>query len=125
MAKALGSGGVFFRAKDPAALATWYQTHLGIDPAPTGPGMLPWVTEAGVTVFAPFASDSDYFAEDRAFMLNFRVAALDDALADLADAGIEASHHQEMEGVGRFARIHDPEGNPIELWEAAPMPEMP
>jgi predicted enzyme related to lactoylglutathione lyase len=23
-------------------------------------------------------------------------------------------------GVGRFARIHDPEGNPIELWEPAP-----
>ena len=20
-------------------------------------------------------------------------------------------------GIGRFARIHDPEGNPIELWE--------
>jgi len=22
-----------------------------------------------------------------------------------------------MDGVGRFARIHDPEDNPIELWE--------
>jgi glyoxylase I family protein len=22
-----------------------------------------------------------------------------------------------MEGVGRFARVHDPEGNAIELWE--------
>ena len=23
----------------------------------------------------------------------------------------------DMPGIGRFARIHDPEGNPIELWE--------
>ena len=23
----------------------------------------------------------------------------------------------DMPGVGRFARIHDPEGNPIELWQ--------
>jgi predicted enzyme related to lactoylglutathione lyase len=30
-----------------------------------------------------------------------------------------------MDGVGRFARVHDPEGNAIELWEppAAPLAE--
>ena len=119
MVKALGIGGVFFRAKDPAALAAWYKTPLGIDPAPTGPGMMPWISEAGVTVFSPFPEGSDYFAADRHFMLNFRVADLDAALEELADAGIPASRHQDMEGVGRFARIHDPEGSPIELWEPA------
>ena len=30
-----GLGGFFFRAKDPKALAEWYQQHLGIDPAPS------------------------------------------------------------------------------------------
>jgi predicted enzyme related to lactoylglutathione lyase len=25
---------------------------------------------------------------------------------------------QEMEGVGRFGWVHDPEGNRIELWQA-------
>lgn len=122
MAQALGVGGVFFRAKDPAALAAWYKTYLGIDPAPTGPDTPPWITEAGVTVFSPFPDDTDYFPADRGFMLNFRVADLETALADLEAAGIEASHREDMDGVGRFARIEDPEGNPIELWEPAPMP---
>jgi hypothetical protein len=30
MAKAVGVGGVFFKARDPQALAAWYATHLGI-----------------------------------------------------------------------------------------------
>ena len=117
MQKVQGLGGFFFRAKDPKGLARWYHDHLGINPAPTDMGMAPWVTDSGVTVFAPFADDTDYFAADKVFMLNFRVADLDAMTAQLKSAGIEVSHESEMEGIGRFARIHDPEGNPIELWE--------
>ena len=72
-----------------------------------------------MTVFAPFGADTDYFAADKTFMLNFRVADLDAMIAQLKSAGIEVSHESTMEGIGRFARIHDPEGNPIELWEPA------
>ena len=114
-----GFGGFFFRAKDPEGLAKWYQEHLGINPAPTSMEMEPWVTEAGVTVFSPFDVDTDYFASDKAFMLNFRVADLDAMVAQLKSADIEVSHESAMEGIGRFARIHDPEGNAIELWEPA------
>ena len=116
-ANVLGIGGVFFRARDPQALAAWYETYLGINPAPTDMDTKPWVQAAGPTVFAPFAADTDYFAADRQFMLNFRVSDLDALLDAIRAAGIEVSHEQEMEGLGRFARIHDPEGNPIELWE--------
>ncbi|SFR36913.1 hypothetical protein SAMN04488005_1038 [Yoonia tamlensis] len=119
MVNVLGIGGVFFRAKDPAALADWYQTHLGIAPAPTSAEAAPWVTETGVTVFSPFAADTDYFPSDKAFMFNFRVADLDAACAELAAAGVTCGDVLAMDGVGRFARIHDPEGNPIELWEPA------
>ena len=119
MVKVLGIGGVFFRAKDPSALAEWYQTHLGIDPAPTSSTMMPWTTETGVTIFSPFDKDTDYFPNDRGFMLNFRIETLDAALEELSAAGVESADRLEMEGVGRFARIHDPEGNPIELWEPA------
>ena len=119
MAQALGIGGVFFRAKDPGALAVWYETHLGINPAPTSAEAMPWITQPGVTIFSPFAQDTDYFPADRAFMLNFRVADLDAALKDLNAAGIESGEILAMDGVGRFSRIHDPEGNPIELWEPA------
>ncbi len=120
MQKVQGFGGFFFRAKDPKRLENWYQVHLGISPAPTNMEMTPWMTEAGVTVFSPFDAESDYFSADKTFMLNFRVADLDAMIAQLTSANIEISHESEMEGIGRFARIHDPEGNAIELWE--PMP---
>lgn len=79
--------------------------------------MKPWITESGVTVFSPFAADTDYFAAEKNFMLNFRVLDLTAMIGQLKSAGIEVSHESEMDGIGRFARIHDPEGNPIELWE--------
>ena len=75
--------------------------------------------QAGPTVFAPFPRDSDYFAADRQTMLNLRVTGLDTLVTRLADAGIVAERRAEWDdpATGRFARIHDPEGNPIELWE--------
>lgn len=114
-----GFGGFFFRARDPERLTKWYRDHLGINPAPKNMQMTPWMTEAGVTIFSPFNADTDYFASDRSFMLNFRVADLDAMIEQLKSANIEISHESEMEGIGRFCRIHDPEGNPIELWEPA------
>lgn len=113
-----GIGGFFFRSRDPDGLAAWYLKHLGVG-AP--PGAFVWDQQAGPTVFAPFKDDSDYFAADRRWMLNLRVEGLDDLLASLARAGIEVQTRAEWDApeVGRFARIHDPEGNPIELWEPA------
>ena len=114
MATVAGIGGVFFRARDPEALKAWYATHLGVESAPV------WPQAAGPTVFAPFAADTDYFPADRAFMLNFRVDDLDAMIAKLAEAGIAVETRTEWDAhpeVGRFGRIHDPEGNPIELWQ--------
>ena len=119
MAKAIGVGGVFFRAKDPAVLAEWYETHLGVSRTPTDLDTHPWISEGGVTVFAPFAADTDYFPADKVFMMNFRVDDLDGLVAALRASGIEVTQEMTMDGLGRFARIHDPEGNPVELWEPA------
>ena len=111
-----GIGGLFFRTKDPEAVKAWYATHLGIGTGEYGQ----WETGAGTCVFSPFKADSDYFAADKQWMLNLRVEGLDDLCARLSAAGIEVIRKAEwdMPGVGRFARIHDPEGNAIELWEA-------
>ena len=112
-----GIGGFFFRAQDPTALAAWYLQHLGVG-APEG--VFLWDQQAGPTVFAPFKESSDYFAADRRWMLNLRVEGLDDLLAALRAEGIEIITNAEWDAapeVGRFARIYDPEGNPIELWE--------
>lgn len=112
-----GFGGFFFRAKDPKSLAAWYAEHLGVGAGPYGH----WDTQAGPSVFSPFARTSDYFASDHEWMLNLRVDDLDGLIASLKAAGIEVITKPEwdMPGVGRFARIHDPEGNPVELWQPA------
>ncbi len=112
MAKALGIGGVFFRARDTQALADWYETHLGV------PGF--WSQGAGMTVFAPFKADTDYFPADKQWMINFRVDDLDGMIAQLKAAAIAVETRPgewDTPETGRFARIHDPEGNQIELWE--------
>ena len=51
-------------------------------------------------------------------MLNFRVRDLDKMAAQLRAAGIEIKLYP-PDPTGRFARVHDPEGNPIELWQPA------
>lgn len=117
MEKVKGVGGVFFRARDPAGLSAWYAEVLGVDPVPTGTDAPPWVAEGGVTIFAPFPADTDYFPASQQAMVNFRVADLDAMLVQLRAAGVEPFNEQTMEGVGRFAHIHDPEGNAIELWQ--------
>ena len=114
MAGAVAIGGLFFRCKDSDALAAWYSAHLGV----TADGM-PWQQQAGPLVFAPFPATTDYFNADRQWMVNFRVDDLTALIASLRAAGIVVETRAEWDGDwGRFARIHDPEGNPVELWEA-------
>jgi predicted enzyme related to lactoylglutathione lyase len=112
----LGIGGLFFRARDPDALSTWYREHLGVG-APKG--QWHWPQAAGPTVFQPFKADTDYFAADKQWMLNLRVSDIDALIDTLRAAGIEVTTNAEWDHpqTGRFARIHDPEGNAIELWQ--------
>ena len=112
-----GVGGIFLRADDPKALSAWYAEHLGVGDGQWGM----WQQQAGTTIFSPFARDSDYFPADRQIMLNYRVEGLDALIAKLQGAGLEVTTKPEWNDpqTGTFARIHDPEGNPIELWEAA------
>ena len=107
-----GIGGLFFRARDPEALGAWYKTHLGM-------GGFSWTQDAGPTIFAPFPEGTDYFPAGKQWMLNLRVDALDPLLDSLRAAGIEVTTNPAWDTpeTGRFARIHDPEGNAIELWE--------
>ena len=71
-----GIGGFFFRAKDPAGLADWYETrHLGIS---EGAHIRRWdargCSQAGPTVFAPFAVPTPSIsAMTGSAMLNLRV----------------------------------------------------
>jgi predicted enzyme related to lactoylglutathione lyase len=118
MERVTGIGGVFFRAKDPEALAAWYEEMLGVAPVPGDYGTSPWRQDAGPTAFAPFSIDTDYFGNpQQAWMINFRVVNLDRMIAQLQAKGVKVKIDPENYPNGRFARLHDPEGNPIELWE--------
>ncbi len=111
----VGIGGVFFRANDPEAQQEWYRKHLGV----VADGASPWMQQSGPTVFMPFPRDTDYFPTAKQWMINFRVTELDRLLSALRDAGIAIITDPDWDTpeTGRFARIHDPEGNPVELWE--------
>jgi len=116
--RVLGIGGLFFRSRDPKELAQWYELRLGINPVPTEYGHPGWQQTAGPTAFSPFPTDTEYFgSQQQAWMANFRVRNLDAMVAQLRKANIEVTVDPETYPNGRFARLHDPEGNPIELWE--------
>lgn len=118
MPKVTGIGGTFFRAKDPQALARWYEDYLGVGAAENH-GQ--WMQEAGPSVFSPFKHDTDYFGRpEQSFMLNFRVDDLKGLLAQLEEKGIKpVKDIEHWDGIGSFAWIEDPEGNRIELWQMA------
>ncbi len=120
----LGIGGLFIRSPDPDALAAWYKRVLGVGAgcaAEGEPAEWSWRVADGDVVFQPFSQDSDYFSTDRAYMLNLRVRGLTALIDSLEAQGIAVEQRDEWNHpeVGRFARIHDPDGNPLELREPA------
>jgi glyoxylase I family protein len=111
MEKVTGIGGLFFRAHDPKALGGWYQQHLGVSLTPSSYEEPVWEQEAGPTVFAPFPPQG-----------------LDGELSSPGSRqnGSSATNCRNRDQIdpkshpnGRFARLYDPEGNPIELWQPA------
>lgn len=119
MARVTGIGGFFFVAADGAALAEWYETHLGIPRSPRSYDEAPWSQAAGPTVFEPFTDTGDALPGGKRWMLNLRVDDLDGLVAQLTGAGIEVELDGETYPNGRFASLTDPEGNPIQLWQPA------
>jgi glyoxylase I family protein len=112
-----GIGGFMFRSENPEALKAWYIEILGVDIH-----NMVWMQEAGPTVLEPFPKDSDYYGVEKGWMLNFRVTDLHAFIKVLREKGvvvIEKDEWNSMPEVGTFARVHDPEGNPIELWQPA------
>jgi len=120
MAKVLGVGGVFFKSSDPEELGRWYERWLGLPvEAPYGASFKPaGMPPAGLTVWAPFRSTTDYFdPSTREFMFNLIVDDLDGALAQVAEGGAELVGGIEELEYGRFGWFIDLEGNKVELWQ--------
>ena len=117
-----GIGGIFFKAKDPAALKAWYSKHLGLQMGEYGSNF-EWhqgmdSTKKGFTLWAPFKETTKSFQpSEKQFMINYRVEGLDHLLANLKSAGILPTDSVEKASYGNFVHLMDPEGNKIELWE--------
>ena len=126
MRRVTGIGGVFFSAKDPVALRTWYKERLGIDVQPWGGAAFPW-TDAegkpanGATAWSIDPADGKHFAPSRStFMVNYRVADLTALLQALRTEGCNVLEKTDESEYGKFGWVMDPEGNKVELWEPPP-----
>jgi catechol 2,3-dioxygenase-like lactoylglutathione lyase family enzyme len=116
-----GIGGVFFKAREPKKMASWYRDHLGIQ-SNGGFAIFNWRDKdnperMGLTTWALFPTNTTYLGPSAAtMMINYRVANLERLLAQLRRDGVTVEKVKD-EAFGRFAWITDPEGNRIELWE--------
>jgi len=125
MARVLGVGGIFFKARDSAALNAWYRDALGLDMQEWGGALLlpdgMAAHPGAATVFSAFKAETTYFEPStKEFMINLAVDDLEGVLARLREHGVDAKVLPD-EPNGRFAHIVDPEGTKIELWQPKPM----
>lgn len=122
MKRVTGIGGIFFKSRDPQALAAWYQAHLGIPVQAWGGAVLSGAApdegpDAGVN-WCPFAQDTAYFDPSPApYMVNYRVDDLDALLTALRAEGVQVVDHVEASEHGKFGWAFDPDGRKFELWE--------
>jgi predicted enzyme related to lactoylglutathione lyase len=128
MAKTLGIGGIFFKAKDPQGLLEWYQKWLGFPDEAVGCSMFSpdSMPNGTYTAFSPCPSDTDYFAtpgrgpavsEDaQRFMVSLVVDDVSGALEQVRKGGATVLGTQ-REDFGAFGWFLDPEGSKVELWE--------
>jgi len=121
MKRVTGIGGVFFSAKDPAKMQSWYKTHLGIDVQSWGGAAFPWVDDDGAPVNGTTAwligDGSSFKPGNPTFMVNYRVADLHGLLRALREEGCEVLDKVEDSDYGIFGWVIDPEGNKVELWQ--------
>jgi len=98
MKRVTGIGGIFFKAKDPAAF--------------------PWTDAGGMTVWSIGPRDGDQFAPSRAsFMVNYRVEDVHALVKVLKQEGCNVLDKIDESEYGKFAWVIDPKGNKLELWQ--------
>ena len=123
MGRIIGLGGVFIKARDPKALAAWYEKHLKISFNGTTYSDLPFKGEdgkpgPGSNVLSFFPMNSEYYQPSTSpVMLNLRVSGLIELQEELKQSGVVVVGEPMVESYGKFGWILDGEGNKVELWE--------
>lgn len=117
MERVTGIGGFFFLSKNAASLNDWYEQYLGVKKVGGEYEDGSWWQDEGPTVFAAESQETQVGGSRHTWRINFRVSDLDAMIAQLIEAGIFVDLDATIYPNGRFAHLHDPEGNSIELWE--------
>ena len=123
---------MFLDSADPAALAAWYDEHLEVNfVASPDDGSFYRVFqtrdyETGAVrenpVFAIHPAPGLLAPpEQRGYVLNLRVDDLDAVLNHLDTIGIEPEGTVILWEGGKHARVRDPDGNRVELYEELPL----
>jgi predicted enzyme related to lactoylglutathione lyase len=115
MAKVVGIGGVFLKAKDPKALLKWYGENLGIPVSDYGFASFEGPEAVGTTAFSFFPEAKADGGEQA--VVNFRVDSLAGVIEKLEAAGVKVDPKRDEYDFGLFGWFWDPEGNKVELWE--------
>ena len=118
MAKVVGVGGVFVRARDIESLCAWYVRALGIELTLETGTIFDRSRGSDFLVFNFFDRSSTYIGDParQNVMANYVVDVLDGLLTHMETCGVEFEPVQ-VEPYGRFSWATDPEGNRFELWE--------
>ncbi|WP_396626571.1 VOC family protein [Luteitalea sp.] len=123
MKRVTGIGGIFFKARDAAALQAWYKRHLGIDVQPWGGTAFTWTDASGTpvggtTIWSIGSDQGDAFAPSTSsFMINYRVEDVRALVDALKVEGCNVLDKIDESDYGTFAWVIDPEGNKVELWQ--------
>ncbi len=124
MKKVTGIGGIFFKCKDPEKMKEWYNKHLGLDAGPYG-ASFEWYEDAegkkkGLTQWNLNSEAAKlYDPSTKDFMINYRVANLEELVEELKKEGVTIVDKIESYDYGKFVHILDMEGNKVQLWEPA------
>lgn len=120
MKRVTGIGGVFFKTPDPEKTKTWYSKHLGFNCDQYGT-TFEWKQMDGApgqTVWSPMDTSTEYYHPSKSsFMINYRVADLEELMKVLKEEGVTIVGEMQKLDYGKFGWILDPDGNKIELWE--------
>ncbi|HET7614502.1 MAG TPA: VOC family protein [Gemmatimonadaceae bacterium] len=121
-----GIGGVFLYANDAKGLSKWYAHHFGLQIETYEDGKVYGTefkyrrlgdsSQVDSTVFSISQAKPPLPDERRQCVINYRVRDLAAFLEQLKADGIAIESTEDFD-YGRFAKIRDPEGNRIELYQ--------
>jgi predicted enzyme related to lactoylglutathione lyase len=123
-----GIGGAFLFSNDTKRLAAWYRDCLGIvfqgEDAECSSVYTSFEyrdlenPEIKRTIAWPIMpTKEDIKGKPRTGKINYTVKDMAKALSHLKSKGVAIEKTEEYPGMGTFAWLKDPDGNPVELWQ--------